>query len=188
MKRIIIISAVFLSLSVVGQIKSENPKTIDEKDQSFKVIYLKEDSAEKKPAYFLNGKHVNESFLASIQPEVIDDIKVEKGNIEIDKVQYFGKILVKTKKNFKPNLMSLIELKQRYINCNEQSIVFQIDDEIINAGYDKYLVEVNFILKITVDKLENLNLSVIKIYTKSIENIKKENEIRIRGTVVEKIN
>ena len=63
-----------------------------------------------------------------------------------------------------------------------------IDGSIINADYDKYMVDESYLLTLIVDKIENskenISLGLIKLVTKSAENIKKSKEIRIRGTEV----
>lgn len=181
MKRIIIISATFLSLNVFGQDRFQS-----EKEPFLKVVYLNENSVEERPACFLNGKHIDESVLNTLQPEEVETIKIEKEDVEIDKVKYFGKIIIQTKESYEPIFLSLNQLKSKYTNCKEGVTIFEIDNEVIKADYDKYLVDANFILKITVDKLdnsiENFNLNVVKIYTKSEENIKNESQIKIRGS------
>jgi hypothetical protein len=195
MKRTIIISAVFLTLNAIGQVKSENSvssKAAVNKDATIKVIYQKENAVEKKPACFLNGKYIDESVLYTLKPEGIEDVKIEKENTEIEGVKYFGKIIIRTKDSYKPNLLSLNQMKVKYTDCKEGSTIFQIDDKIVKTDYDKYLVDETFILKIIVDKLENpnekLDVNIIKLYTKLEENIKKENEIRIHGTEEMTIN
>ena len=65
-------------------------------------------------------------------------------------------------------------------------MIFTIDGTIINSDYDKYLVDENYLLQIIVDKIfiakEIIDLGLIKLLTKSQENIRKSKEIRIRGT------
>ena len=63
-----------------------------------------------------------------------------------------------------------------------------IDGIIINADYDNFVVDENNLLKIIVDKLQNakesIDLGLIKLLTKSDENLKKANEVILRGTEV----
>jgi hypothetical protein len=60
-----------------------------------------------------------------------------------------------------------------------------IDNEIINGDYDKCLVDENYLLRISIEKIENrkekLHFNLIQILTKTEENIRKSKEIRIRG-------
>jgi hypothetical protein len=193
MKKLFLISVLLITINILGQIKPEkvnrlkieNQKTVFENDTVIKVVYKNEFQNEKKPAYFLNGKLANETILLSINPNDIEKINVEKENIEIENVKYYGKLYIVTKSRYKPKFISLNNLKLKYTNIKENSIIFQVDDEIINVDYDKYLVDENYILSIVVEKFENqnekLNLNFIKLVTKSVENIKKSKEIRIRG-------
>ena len=75
---------------------------------------------------------------------------------------------------------------QEFGNPKGKPVVFMIDGNIINGNYDKYMVDEDYLLRIIVDKIENtkdnIDLGLIKLLTKSDENIKKVNEIRIRGT------
>lgn len=60
-----------------------------------------------------------------------------------------------------------------------------IDGNIVNADYNKYIIDENYVLQIVVDNIknakENIDLGLIKLRTKSVENIKKSQETRIRG-------
>ena len=192
MRKAFFIASILLSINSFGQIKTEkvnglkitNQVTVFDNDTIIKVIYKNEIKNDKKPAYFINGKLANESILRSINPNEIETVNVEKENIEIENVKYYGKLYIVTKSTYKPKFISLNNLKLKYTNIKDNSTIFQIDDEIINADYDKYLVNENYILSIVVDKFENQNeklkLNLIKLVTKSEENIK-NSEIRIRG-------
>lgn len=118
----------------------------------------------------------------------IESMNIEKEEIEIDNVKYYGKVYIKTKDNFSSmprHLISLNNLKEKYINSLNGSIIFQIDNERITADYDQYLVDEKHILKIIVEDFENekekLKLHFVTLVTKTEENVKKANEIRIRG-------
>ena len=69
------------------------------------------------------------------------------------------------------------------IKTKINEVIFKIDNEIINADYEKYIVDENYILKLIVENYEkdNLKISLINIVTKTEENIKKSKEIIIRG-------
>jgi hypothetical protein len=193
MKKAFFMAIILFSINSFGQINTEkvnglkitNQDTVSENNTIIEVVYKSKIEGKKKPAYFINGKLANESILKRINPNEIVNVKIEKENFEIDNVKYFGKMLIETKDNYKSKFISLNNLKLKHTNIKENSIIFQIDDEIINADYDKYLVDENYILRVVVEKFENqngkLNLNFIKLITKSEENIKKSKEIRIRG-------
>lgn len=177
MRKIIFLLALIYSLSAIGQVKTISDHKID-------VVYSNSAKKLPKPAYFLNGKLIDESILTAINPNEIDSVNVDKKDFEIDNKNYYGKISITTKSDYNPKLISLNQLKLKYINLESPLFIFLIDDKIINANYNQYLVDENNILQIMVDNIdlsgEKLNLSCIKIITKSQENIKKSKEIRIR--------
>jgi hypothetical protein len=193
MRKAFFIVSILLSINSFGQIKTEkvnglkitNQLTVFDNDTIIKVIYKNEIKNDKKPAYFINGKLANESILRSINPNEIETVNVEKENIEIENVKYYGKLYIVTKSTYKPKFISLNNLKLKYTNIKDNSTIFKIDDELINADYENNLVDENYILKIIVEKFENknekLNINFINLITKSEENIKKSKEIIIRG-------
>ena len=141
-----------------------------------------------KPAVYINGTFVKEINLLTMNPNEIESINIEKEEIEIDNIKYEGEIFIKTKDNSSlshSHLISLNNLKEKYINSLHGSIIFQIDNERITADYDQYLVDEKHILKIIVEDFENekekLKLHFVTLVTKTEENVKKANEIRIRG-------
>jgi hypothetical protein len=193
MKKFIIILVLILTANVFGQkktekskeVKPENSQAISEQDTVIKVVHVIKFKGAKKPAYLLNGQLVNQNVLKFLDPNKIENVKVEKEDIEIGNTKYAGKIIIETKNNYKPNLISLNELRKKYTTVQDDDLtVFQIDNEIVDSDYQTYLIDKNYILKISVNKLETPNLTVIKVSSKSEENIKKSNEIIIRGDTI----
>jgi hypothetical protein len=189
MKKFIIISVLILTANIFAQkkteksteIKSDDSVTMAEQDTIIKVVNVIKYKGAKKTAYFLNGALVSQSVLKFLDPNKIENVKVEKEDIEIEKTKYSGKITIETKNNYKPNLISLNELRLKYTTVPENAVIFQIDNEIADGDYKTYLIDKNYILKITVNKLESPDLSLIKVISKSEGNLKKSNEIIIRG-------
>lgn len=193
MKKILFISVILLTLNTFGQIKSEKvnglkivkQETVSKNDTIISVNYINKIESDRKPAYFINGKLTNESVLKTLNPNEIENVNVEKGNFEIENVNYKGKLYIVTKSTYKPKLISLNNLKMKYTSIKENSTIFKIDNEIINADYENYVVDENYILKINVEKFENsqekLKFNIVNLITKTEENIKKSKEIIIRG-------
>lgn len=152
------------------------------KDTTLKVVYANKTNDNGKPAFY-----INEKFTASLvlDPNVIESIRVEKREVQVGDKKYSGQIFIQTKSNYNPKLISLTALKDRYTNLADKPVVFMIDGEIVNAGYDKFLVDENYVLQVILDGIKNekekIDLAVIKLLTKTEENIKKSKEIRIRG-------
>jgi len=193
MKKILFIATILLSINSFGQkltgkvpgLRITNQEIASKNDTIINVVCKNEIENNKKPAYFINGKLINEIILRSLNPNEIETLNVEKENIEIEKVKYYGKLYIVTKSTYKPKFISLNNLKLKYTNLKDNSTIFQIDNEIINANYESYLVDENYILTIIVEKFENkkekLNVNFIRLITKSEENIKKSKEIILRG-------
>ena len=178
MIKTLFITLLLLAINCFGQVRTEN-------DTIIKVVYKNEIENNKKPAYFINGKIFNESILKTLNPNEIATVNVEKMDSEIDNVNYFGEIKIETKSNYNPKLISLNNLKAKYLKFKENQTIFKIDNEIVNEDYDNFMVDEKFILKIIVEKYENkeekLNVSFVNLITKTEENIKKSKEIIIRG-------
>ncbi len=193
MKKIFFVLSTIVTFNTFGQIKPQNVKglniakqqTVSENDTIIKVTYKNVIEKNRKPAYFLNGELTNESVLRTINPNEILTFNVEKENIEIDNVKYYGKLHLVTKSTYKPKLISLNKLKLKYTNLKQNSTIFKIDNEIVNADYENYLVDEKYILKIDIEKFENrtekLIFNIINLITKTEENIKKANTIILRG-------
>ena len=193
MKKIVFIITLITAINSFGQINTEkgnglkiiNQVTVSENDTIIQVYFKNQLENNIKPAYFVNDKLVDESVLKTLNLNEIDNVKVEKDDIEIDNVKYYGKILVETKSTYSPNFISLNNLKTKYTNIKENKIIFKIDNEIVNANYDNFIVDEKYILKIVVENYENkeekLKVCFINLITKSEENIKKSKEILLRG-------
>ena len=71
------------------------------------------------------------------------------------------------------------------MKLNKNPIIYQIDEKVIENSKTDFLVDENFILKIVVEKIttseNNTEINLIRLITKTPENIKKTNEIRMKG-------
>jgi len=158
-------------------------------DTIIRVVYSKPQlDFTKKPAVYINGTLVKEFNLSTINPNGIESMNVENGEVEIDHIKYYGKIFIKTKDNYNYSpipLISLNNLKAKYLSSLKGAVIFQIDNKQVAADYDEYLVNEKNILRIIVEDFENekekLQLHFVKLVTKTEENIKNANEIRVRG-------
>jgi len=168
------------------QVAVDNIYESNENDTLPKVIYINNNSSERSPAYYINGKFVSRTIIQTLKPYLIEDINVDKSAVEIENVKYYGQIHIKIKGDYKAKLISLNDLKSKYVDLKNSPVLFIVDNEIIDADYDKYLVDEKYILQIIVEKIDNkkekLKFSIVKLLTRTEENIKKSKEIRIRGT------
>ena len=193
MRQILIITMAFFTLNAYGQIKnlkvplveSTNSQFVTQNDTVLKVLYVNSNESERSPAYYLNGQFVNETILKTLNPKAIDNIRVEKQEIKVETQKYYGQIFISTKGDYRPILVSLNDLKSKYTNLKNTPTIFMIDNEIINGDYDKCIVDENYLLRISIETIENkkekLHFNLVQILTKTEENIRKSKEIRIRG-------
>lgn len=188
----LLLAVMIMSVNALGQIQTnQNNGSVSDKvnrdkgDTLLTVVYAKRIHDVNKAAFFINGKFFLGSLLGTIDPSQIDSLYVVKDNIKIDGFTYSGQVYIRTKKTYTPRFISLNALKEKHTDLKKMSTVYMIDGDIINGDYDRYMVDENYILRIIVDRIENakdkIDLVVIKLLTKSAQNINKSKEIRIRG-------
>jgi len=158
-------------------------------DTALRVVYADKVKTGLQPAIFINGRFVIAGYLLNgLDPRKIENIDVVKTDTLIDHIHYSGQVHIKTKSdyNYNPRSISLTELKNKYTNLKGKPVLFIIDGNFVNADYDKYMIDENSLLTIIIDKFqnvkENIDLGLIKLLTKSEENIKNRKQIMIRGT------
>jgi len=197
MKLLFIFLVMFAATNSFGQITNgKTPGIIladtgknPNRDTTLRVIHVDRNKVERQPAFIVNGKYVmNQSLLNSLNPNWIENIQVAKGDTIINNVQYIGIIRIKTKSDYNPKTISLTELKNKYTEFKNKPVIFMIDGNIVNADYDNYVIDENNVLTIIVDKFQNTKESIdwglIKLLTKSEENIKKRQQTILRGTEI----
>ncbi len=187
--------------SVFGQGLTGNPTDVRVKKQAKKVLVYPEKGyegdtlirvtyADKKardndPAYFLNGKLISQSLFNSMSVTTIESVSVVKKDTVVNGKVYDGQIKVESKSDYTPNVVSLAFIKENVVKLKDGPSIFMIDDHLVKEDYEECLLDKNYILSITVHKLKNekegLDVNVVKILTKTKENIEKVNQIRIRG-------
>jgi hypothetical protein len=189
MKQLISLALILIAINTYGQSDTGITKGLSLNravDTVLKVVYVKDFHHSSRPvAYYVNDKLVGQTIMTSLNPTQIQSLDVVKDDVEIDGVQYYGKIYVKIKGDYAPKPITLNELKKKYVNLENKPTIFMIDGEIIKDDYDQYVVDEKYLLRIIVDKInnakENIDFNLIKLLTKSAANIKSVNEIRIRG-------
>lgn len=191
MKQIPIILLAFLSFYVNGQISPavssiyNSDIHVAHNDTTLKIIFQNIPVSEQEPAYYLNGEHINSSIIQTINPKVITGITIEKVDIEINSKKYYGQIFITTNMNYQFEFVTLTDLKLKYSNLKDAPTLFMINNQLINKDYDNFILDQNYLLRINVETIENpkenFHFNLIRILTKTQENIKKVNEISIRG-------
>jgi len=180
LKIIILILAISVSHQAFAQ--QINTQGINP-DKPVTVIYSDSGKNAKLAAYFINGRLSSQ--ISTLTPNNIEKITVIKKGLDTFGVKYFGRVYITTKASYNLKLLSLNKLKAKYTNTKIGSSIFFIDNELVKNDYDNSFVDENNILEIKVEKLKSqkecLNLNVIKILTRSEENIEKSKRIYIKG-------
>lgn len=210
MDKTLILAFVLLTLNLNGQIKvdSLNGGGISESLSGIKigkrtiyttsdtipvVVNLKDSKATSNILWYLNGQVVEEQVLNTIDSKRIEEMNVEKRSVELNGRHYEGIIYVTTMESYNPRLITLNELKTKYLDViNELPTLFLIDGAVINEDYDTYLVDEKYILKIDYqivnNSKENLNTVVVTLIMRTKQNLDEANTIRIKGVDSHGIN
>lgn len=149
------------------------------------VVYATINKPAKPPAYFVDGEHFDQCIIKTLNLQLIDSMYIEKKEMKIEGKSYYGQIYIKMKKEYKPKLISLTDLKLKYTSLSTAPSIIMIDNKVVKGDYSKYLVDETYILKIVVEKVdikeENLQVDLIRLVTKTEANIKEASKITIRG-------
>ena len=150
------------------------------------IVYLDDNNDNKNILWYLNGQVVDKQILATIDPNKIEAINVEKEAIEHNGIPYEGIVYVDTKGNYTPELISLNALKAKYLSIPEGiSTLFLLDGAVVNMDYDEFVVDHDYILKIevqfTTNNKEDLDVAIVKLTTRTRANVKEANIIRLKG-------
>lgn len=193
MKRIILLAITLFTIQAYGQLNGKVDQIIKLKkventvnDTIPLVSYVSQTENDRMPALYLNGKFVSDATLKIINLKQIENMNVESHEIEVEGKKYFGRIDIQTKKDYHPKLISLTDLKSKYTNLNNAPCLFLIDNEFVSGDYNKCVVDEKFILQISIEKIklaeENLQVNVVRLLSRTEANVRKSNEIMIRGT------
>jgi hypothetical protein len=115
----------------------------------------------------------------------IDDMSVAKETKEAPR----GKIFIKSKHPRSLNLLSIDDINARYRKNALAPMIYMLNNEILKE-VSTFRIDSAFILKVEILKgseTDYLNvqfpdLTILKIITRTKDNIDKQNAIRIRGT------
>jgi hypothetical protein len=130
-----------------------------------------------KTAYFLNDRFIEYSLLVSINPELMESLKVIYKPIEIDSVKYDKQIHLTAKNNYFPKAISLPNLITKYYSASfkSDSLIFMLDGDVIHGDYNTYEIDENNLYAVTWDSRnegDKIKLRFAKLTTKSEANIK----------------
>lgn len=134
---------------------------------------------------------INKTFMTNnigwINPDYIKEINVLK-QTDADRHKESDKILITLKDSIKLNMISLSDLKKKYIKGTSLYCIYQINESIFTLKAEDCLINENSILSISVDKINSkdsitgkeIEIELIEILTDTKENIRKSKEIILR--------
>lgn len=169
-------------------ITSRTEKRVVYSDSSkIKVYYNTSKSTleDAKVAFYVNGDFIsNASILKTINPKKIKSLSVEKDSITINNDLYIGKILINLVDGYQPKFISLKDFIVNHLELNDLPQIVQLDETILNVNSDDFLIDEHYIMVVSVEEIktsgENLSVNLIRLITKTEENIKKGNTIIIK--------
>lgn len=133
----------------------------------------------------VNGHPIPNTAVGLTAPDMIHSVDVSKNDTIVGEHKYSGVVRIVLKDGYTPAFISLTELKQKYISLHPGPTVFMIDNQLISGSYDQLMVDEKYILKIEVNRLTDAgghqDVNVVRLLTRSEENIRKSKELRIRG-------
>jgi len=130
------------------------------------------------PTYYVNKKEVNYNFFRYLKPENIDSMHVEKSTES-------RALYIYTKENVK--MLSLNEIVVKYTNLKkiDNTILFQINGDIVNDTLD-IRIDASWYIYVEVKDLANASyldntLNQLKIVSIDLEKEERKPQIWIRG-------
>lgn len=189
MKPILLLLFSILTINVYAQTGSANTNVAVNiyaqlNDSLPQVIYKNISGSQQNIAWFVNDRMVGEAITRTLNPNLIASVDVSKKALEINNVRYGGQVTITMKEGYFPKLISLNDLKAKYTNLKDSPVLFMFENDIVRSDYGKYMVDENYLLQIVVDKVElkaeKMDFYLVKLLTRSEENVRKAKEIRIR--------
>lgn len=179
-----IISATSVSAQDLNWRKSLIPP--QNRDHGMKVFYADTTISSQKTAWFVDGRFAgNPRWI--FDPGITDSLNVIGKPVKIDGIEYARQVHVKTKDGSELKLISLADLKNKYIKSGSRPVLFMVDGNLIKDDYDKYKIDESYIAEIFIDHMkntkENIDLEIIKVLTKSKRNNK---NLLFRGAEIAK--
>jgi hypothetical protein len=189
MKNLLLILLSVLTMQGYGQTANRDLKIGENRyaalnDSLPQVIYKNNSVSKHQTAWLVDNQLAGEYVTKTINPEQIGSVDVSKRRVVIDSISYDSQVTIAMKEGYHPKFISLNNLKAKYTNLKDSPVLFMMENEIVQGDYDKYLVDECYLLQIIVDKIElkreKMDFFLVRVLTRTPENIKKAKEIRIR--------
>lgn len=142
-----------------------------------------------------------QKFHANVQPKYfLDSIlmgaslplfsKAEIKEVLVNKNNKFGEVYIATKNPGLFRFMTLDEIKNKYVKSPSPATLYMIDNDLVKGNIADLKIDENYILNINVLSENDFgslkgsvkDIDIIKITTKSEENLERAGQVYIRGT------
>lgn len=134
------------------------------------------------PKYFLDSTLIG-ACLPLFSMNEIKDVKVNTDS-------KFGEVYVATKNPGSFRFMTLEEIKNKYVKSPAPATLYMIDNNLLKGNIANVKIDENYILNINILSESDFgslkgavkDIDIIKITTKSEENLERAGQVYIRGT------
>lgn len=149
-------------------------------------------NSEWQPLWYLDSVNVSAAQLQYINPNNIERVDVVKGYRDsINRLE--GKIYIKTKGLKRLKFLTIFDIVKTSLTDRKAPMMFMVDNEFLmdTTGFkidSCYILRIEIVKTSESDYLKNVipNLTILKIFTRTKENLDKleeKSKIRIRGMV-----
>ncbi|WP_152541996.1 hypothetical protein [Pedobacter sp. V48] len=177
MRLLFMLTFCLFAITAVGQTSPVSDKV--------NVVYEKD--AKKLPAgiqpkYFLDSVLIGSCLPLFSQEEI--------KNIHVSTDSKIGEVYVMTKNPGVFRFMTLEEIKNKYVKSPSPATLYMIDNDLVKGNIANLKIDENYILNINILSESDFgslkgavkDIDIIKITTKSKENLERADQVYIRGT------
>ena len=85
-------------------------------------------------AVLINGDFIKNgySLLKTLNPNIIESVNVKKNEITIDGTKYSAQLIIGTKSDYKPSIITLNNLISKHLTLDNNPIILKIDGDYVN--------------------------------------------------------
>lgn len=150
-----------------------------DKTDSIKVYYESENAAHRHAdslEYYIDSVLVKNANVGMFEPMQIENINIAKGS----------KVYITLKKDVPFNLVTLQSLAVKYLKSKKATgILYTIDGKLITDAEalinEKHILSISIATDQLISSLPGVKVTMLKVLTRSKENIERANTVYIRG-------
>lgn len=169
MKVLLSFALLMISTTVFGQTAPGKLLNKITEDSPVSVTYHKSKDSTKanNVKYYFNGVYYGTSV------PIFSPVNIESINV-VDKE---SKVLITFDKSYQPKLLTLGELKKKYVKTSNKKAIYIVDGNFFD--HEAQMIDERYVLNIKIQDSNDLDIVTVTLKTKS--NLEKANTIHIRG-------